>query len=1338
MTSEKRQRKWRWLRHLAWVLGAKIFLIVVGLTIFFGSGLGNPVLQRFLVRRLVAITGGRVELRSLSVQWLSLRATLKGLVIHGREPAGTEPLFAAEEVQAGLRVDSFWGRKISLNEVLVQQPHIHIRIEKNGATNIPSAPHSPSTGKRLRETLLNLRLRGVKLENGWILYNDVKTPLAVEGGELRFALDAGGTPEHPLYLGALDWQSIRLTGQRFLPVAVNLSAKFTFWRDGFTLEQGVLSAGRSHIDAEAEMAGFTDPKWTFRYRGRLSLLDIRETFRSPLTPTGRVDVRGEGGFAGGQVRGTGEYSGHDITLSYDIFHAAGLTSRGSYRMDNRGLEVPDFSAQAFGGSVKGRVTLRFDGLLFRAVTHVEDMQLAPVLPAIERRDFPVDELHWDALISADTVETWTGAFFHFEISGQSDWSEPDSLAAGHIPINAYWEFRYRYDLRTLNVNSGEFATPSSRIAISGVLAPRNSALDVKFDTGALEAYNDFIHAVSGDAPGSREAAKRVAGSARWDGKITGPGGEPTFAGHVRGERVSYAGLTFDSVDGDLTYSPSELTLARGHLRRGALESDLDGSLALATWRFLPSSEWVVDANMEKIPVESMQQLLGWSYPVTGLLTGQFNGGGTREKPGVRGLFDLADAKVYGVSFNRLRGQLNVAPDETRIANAELRIFAPGKENGLGAGIVTGTAGYRFADRTISLDLVGASLPLENFEKLQTPRFPVGGQVSFRLNANGPAIAPTGEGTFRVVDLRVGQEVIGSFDGGLTSDGRVAKLELGSAMSTGAISGGYTLGLADPYPINGKVSITNINLDPYLLAALHLEELKGHGTADGDVTVSGTLRQPENILVDARFSRLVLNYANVQLENVGPVHFRSSRDDLQIEPATFRGTDTNIQVGGAVQFSGHRAVNLKLNGGLDLRLLSGSVPSLDARGPAQINAAFEGTLDQPRITGKVHIENASARAADFPTGLSAITGDLVFDATRLFFDNVTAEAGGGALRLSGSVNYLERPLRYDITAHTDRTRVRYPEGMSWLAGGSLRLTGTPSAAVLSGHVTVERVTLTQGIEVAGMLVSAKEGISGPSTRSPFLRNLQFDIEALSTPGARMEWPGAELEAEANLRVRGTWEHPIILGHIHILSGDLYFHGNRYRVARGALNFANPFRLDPVVNVEASTTIQQYEITLNFNGPASKLTLAYRSDPPLPANDIVTLLALGQTSSEAELRGGGTGASQSASSGASAILSEAVSSQLGGRLEKLFGITRFRVDPGLAGVGSTGSEQNAAARITVEQQVTRELTITYVSNVSSTQQQVIQVEYNVNRNVSIVALRDQNGTFGIDIKIKKRFE
>jgi translocation and assembly module TamB len=1336
MTHETRVRKWRWLRHVAWVLGVKIVLIFAFLVIFFGSGLGNPLLRRLIVRRLEGMTGARVELRMVSIRWLSLRATLKGLVIHGREPQGTEPFVSIEEVQAGLQIDSFWGRKVSLSDLKLRQSLMHIRVEKDGSTNVPTPARRVSPDKPMRETLFNLHVGHLQIEDSWLLYNDVRTPLAVEGGDMRLVLDAGGTLEHTLYLGNFDWQSVHYTAGKMIPLPIDLSTKFTVWRDGFTLEQGTFSAGRSHLDVQAEMNDFVQPKWTFRYRGWCDLLDFRDYLRSPEVPSGRADVRGEGTFADGKFQAQGSYTGQEISLDFDDYHAKRLSSRGSYRIDNKGLEVPDFFAAADGGRVTGRVTLRFDGVEFRADTHIQDARLAALLPEIDHEGFPVDQLHWDALLSGDTVETWSSNFKHFAISGTMHWSPPKDFAAGHQPVEADWKFRYRYDPNIFTIESGEFTTPTTRGSISGTLAPRDSVLDFHFETGALETYKDFINAIAGNKSGAAGYIKNIGGNVRWDGKILSVDEHSTFQGHIRGESVRYEGVALDSLDGDITYSQSGLTLANGHARQGKMEVQIDGMLALTEWSFLPENDWSAELNFEKVPVESVQQLFHWQYPVSGMLTGQMHGRGKRAEPAVTGLFDLADGTAYGVSFNRLRGQLNVAPDEVRIANAELRIFPPGKENGSGAGIVTGTAGYRFGDRTISADLVGASLPLDSFEKIQSQRVQIAGQVSFRLKASGPAAAPTGEGTFRVVDLRVGQEVIGSFDGGLTSDGQTAKLSLGSAMATGEISGGYTLGLSDPYRIDGKVSIKNINLDPFLVGALHLSQFNGHGAADGDIAVNGELKHMESIVVDAKFSKLVMNYANVRLENSGPVHFRSSKEELQIDPVTFQGTDTNIQLDGNLHFSGRRTVSMHLNGSLDLRLLSGFVPDLEARGPAQINGSIEGPMDRPRITGRAHIENASARAANFPTGLSAIKGDIIFDATRLSFQDLTAEAGGGTLHLSGNLNYADRPLRYEVNARTDHARIRYPEGMSWLVAGSLRLTGTPSSGVLSGKVTMERVTLTQGLEVAGVLISAKEGgISGPSTTSSFLRNLQFDVEAASTPDARMEWPGAQLEAEASLRVRGTWEHPILLGHIHILSGDLYFHGNRYRVARGDVNFANPFRLDPVVNVEATTTIQQYEITLNFNGPASKLTLAYRSDPPLPGNDIITLLALGQTSSEATTRTGGT--TQSSTSGATAILSEAISSQLGGRLERLFGITRFRVDPGLAGVGSTGSEQNAAARITVEQQIARNLTITYVSNVSSTQEQVIQVEYNVNRNVSIVALRDQNGTFGIDVKIKKRF-
>ncbi len=47
----------------------------------------------------------------------------------------------------------------------------------------------------------------------------------------------------------------------------------------------------------------------------------------------------------------------------------------------------------------------------------------------------------------------------------------------------------------------------------------------------------------------------------------------------------------------------------------------------------------------------------------------------------------------------------------------------------------------------------------------------------------------------------------------------------------------------------------------------------------------------------------------------------------------------------------------------------------------------------------------------------------------------------------------------------------------------------------------------------------------------------------------------------------------------------------------------------------------------------------------------------------------------------------------------------------------------------------LTLTYSTNVSVSNQQIIQLEYNVTRTISIVALRDQNGVVSFDFKIRR---
>ena len=1329
MSKQSRLRKIRWLEHALWVLGTWSLLAVALVVIAVGSGLANPLLRRALISRMQSLTGARVEIRTVSVGWFSLDATVNGLVIHGTEPKDTEPLASVEQAKIGLRVDSFWGRKISLGELILDQPKVHIRVERNGSNNLPTVKRAPSK-QPLQETLLNLRVGHLEIRNGSLLYNNVQSLVVVEGDELGLNITLAGIPDDPLYLGTLNWEQVEFGRQKDLPIPANFSAKFSLGKEGLSIEQGIIDLGRSHVDVQAEMPNLEVPAFTYRYRAWLDLLDIREAFQTPEVPLGRIDLRGEGTIGNGKIQGRGGFAGDNVTLEFPDFHSANLIARSSYSLDEKQVILPDFAGYALGGSVKGRVTMKYEGLQFRAETRLEDVRFGEVTPAIDHEGFPIDALHWDSVISADTVETWNANFKDFDITAAIQLTDPQELKPGHIPMHGDWRIRYRDARSSLEIEQVVFETPTSRGTLSGLLDPKDTAIDVHLQIESLDNYTDFIHAIAGDKAGSEESKIRYVGSFAWDGSITGPSGGATFQGRFRGENFQYRDVKLDSLDGEMTYSPEQLKIVNGRAARGPMKAGINGQLELADWEFKPDSKWSCEINLEKVPLEGLEELAEVNYPLHGALTGQFQGQGTRAEPALTGNFDLAEGDAYGVSFNRLRGQLNVRPDEVRLANAELRFFAPGTEKA-GAGIVTGNVAYRFADKSLTTELVGASLPLENFRGIKTAGLPVGGQITFRLKSSGPVTRPSAEGTFRVVDLKVGGEVIGSIDGEMNSDGSKADLRVKSAMSSGGISGNLTLGLVDAMPVKGDLKIQNINLDPYLLSALHLEKFSGHGTADGEITVTGELKNQESITVDGNFTKLILTYQNVQLENSGPIHLTSTRDSLKILSATLEGAETNLDLSGSIQFTGKRALAMKLNGSVNLRLLSAYLPGMDVNGHVEMNASVDGTIERPRIIGRMKLLEVSARSADFPTGLSNVKGDLVFDANRLFFENVTGEAGGGVLNLSGSVNYSERPLRYDISARTDRLRIRYPEGLSWLLGGQLRLSGTLDSGLLSGKVLIQRVNLNEGLESVGSLVSTKD--SGGTTSS-FLRNLQFDVEASSTPDTRMEWPGAHLEAEASLRVRGTAEHPIMLGHIHVISGDLYFRDNHYRVTRGDLNFANPFRLDPTINVEATTTVQQYEITLNFTGQSSKMSLAYRSDPPLPGNDIITLLALGQTSSESALRSG-TNATSGAS-GASALLSEAISSQLGGRVERLFGITRFRVDPGLAGIGTTGANQNAAARITVEQQVTRDLSIMYVSNVSSTQQQIIQVEYDISRSIAVVALRDQNGTFGVDIKFKKR--
>ena len=200
-------------------------------------------------------------------------------------------------------------------------------------------------------------------------------------------------------------------------------------------------------------------------------------------------------------------------------------------------------------------------------------------------------------------------------------------------------------------------------------------------------------------------------------------------------------------------------------------------------------------------------MLSTSYPAHGILTGQFHVKGTRANPELTALFDVSNAAAWTWRFDRARGQLSVRNGEVRIANAEVRL--PTQATGP-AGLLTGNFLYNTKSRDAPFDVTGAGIPLESIGKIQTSHLPVAGRLNFQLRGQGPpAGTPELHSTLRLIDLKLGNDVVGSFDGKLDSDGHRLTATIDSAMASSRLSGKFDVTLGNDYPVVGEITAEQI-------------------------------------------------------------------------------------------------------------------------------------------------------------------------------------------------------------------------------------------------------------------------------------------------------------------------------------------------------------------------------------------------------------------------------------------------------------------------------------------------------------------------------------------------
>jgi translocation and assembly module TamB len=474
--------------------------------------------------------------------------------------------------------------------------------------------------------------------------------------------------------------------------------------------------------------------------------------------------------------------------------------------------------------------------------------------------------------------------------------------------------------------------------------------------------------------------------------------------------------------------------------------------------------------------------------------------------------------------------------------------------------------------------------------------------------------------------------------------------------------------------------------------------------------------------------------HVKIQSAEPIRLEIADQVLLVEKLHLGGSGTDFTTHGRVHLSGAQEVDLRLDGTVNMTLLQSLNPKILARGTLGVNLNASGTLSQPVLEGRLEVKNTFVSHNDFPSGLSDLNGVLLFDRNHIQIGKLTGTTGGGTIGLTGSATYQGGVLLLDLGATAHDVRLRYPPGVSSTANADLRLTGSSNAAVLSGDVVVTKLAVTPGFDFGAYIEKSKQAIV--LTQSDSLESrLKLDVHVVTTPELQMQTAIARLSGNADLRVRGTADRPAILGRVEVLEGEISFNGTKYKLERGDVTFSNPAKTQPIIDMTATTRVRDYDITVVFRGDASVtngLKVTWQSEPQLPEADVIALLALGRTREESA-QAGSAGSFGFGGEASNLLINEALNSTVNSRLQRLFGASRVKIDPqGLA------NETNVVRgpQVTIEQQVASNLTLTYSTNVSVSTQQIIQVEYNVSRNVSIVALRDQNGVVSFDFRIRRR--
>ena len=1329
--------------RIALISAGTVVLIVViaavSVYVAFRSGWVREQIRGRVVAAAEKATGGKVEIGALEIDWKALTAEFDNLVIHGTEPPASAPLLAVKRVVIGFKVLSFLERKFNVASVTADAPQVHVIIGADGATNLPQ-PNIP--GKTAGpEEILALKIGKFDLTNGIATIErqgdaQETTPWNARGWDLTASVtyDRLG----PRYAGDIsispldfDWQGYGISGQgkSGVQVAAQINAKAAMEKNRVTVLAATVKSGQSEIDfSNVLVSDFRKPVATGDYTARVSLADADRIFQLVnFRHTGIVSMTGKLRFASpsdymvsGAARGA--------SIGYGPVREMRVAGNVTAMPDK--VLVGGLVVNALGGEMRGNAEIR----------KLEDFHISGKLDHFHAQTLAglgvVSKLPYEGVLSGP-----------FEASGKLRETDFHQLTAeatldvapveGSMPVHGNVTAKFDGMAGTVEIGRSWLELPHTRVDVSGVLGRQ---LAVQFQSRDL---NDL-------APALRTlkvpARLEQNGSLAFNGTVTGALPNLRVAGHATVQNGEWNGQKIDSLVGDFTATRTEASFSNMNVDAKDLRARVTGSIGLTDWQPVDASAVNASVRITDGDVAKLLALAGEkTISVTGTIITKSQITGTIADPHVTADLTMTRGRVYDEPYDRLTGRAQYLNGSTQTLTAEVDA---------GRKRINATLKLE-QERRLTFDVSSNAMSLADIARIHKIEPDLRGTA--QIKASGSVEIAAGRvdirelsGDLRATALSLGARTLGDATVSAETQNGVMTARIDSNIAKSAIHGDGTVRLTGDYPVNAKLNFSGLGLSAVtalLRSAGDESDLNLDGSAAGDVTLNGPAKKPEQINAAFEITQFELhpltvtggakNIPDLRLRNNGPIRATLAKSVVRVDSARFTAPETNLTVTGNIALNSRSPFDLQVKGNVNLALAQTYNSDLTSSGELLVDAGVRGSLMSPDVSGRAEIQKGDFHYADFSNGLTNANGVLLFNGTRATIQSFAAESGGGKVGATGFLTVTGGLTTFRLEAKTENVRVRYPPGVSTVSDSDITLAGTTARSQASGTVTVRRVSLNPKADISTILASAAQPMKTTGNAS-LLGNLNLDVQIDTAPDVAFETSVTQsLEADANLRLRGTAAAPAVLGRIDVTQGELVFLNNKYTINEGSISFFNPAKIEPVLNVDLQTKARGVDVTITVTGPLNNLHASYRSDPPLQFADIVALLATGRSPTDPTLAGANTGQALSVQqlglSGASALVGSAISNPVGGRLQRFFGVSRVKIDPQLTGI--TGIPE---ARLTVEQQVSPEILFTYITDVASTSTQLIRVEWDFSRQWAAIVTREENGYVGVDFAYKKRFK